>query len=51
VYTVNADGTGYGILLDLHTQGTADLGYIPNQSTIIIPLMQDNKLVAYKLIE
>ena len=51
VYTVNADGTGYGILLDLHTQGTADLGFIPSQSTIIIPLMQDNKLVAYKLVE
>ena len=51
VYTVNADGTGYGILLDLHTQGTADLGFIPSQNTIIIPLMQDNKLVAYKLVE
>jgi sugar lactone lactonase YvrE len=50
-YTVNADGTGYGMLIDLHTQGAADLGYIPRQSTIIIPLMQDNKLVAYKLAE
>src|SRR6476469_813164 len=50
VYTVNADGTGYGTLIDLHTQGAADLGSIPSQSTIIIPLMQDNKLVAYKLI-
>src|SRR5207249_2339866 len=38
VYTVNADGTGYEILLDLHTQGTADLGFIPSQSTVIIPL-------------
>jgi sugar lactone lactonase YvrE len=51
LYIVNADGTGYGTLIDLHTQGTADLGFIPNQSTIIIPLMQDNKLVAYKLAE
>jgi len=51
VYTVNADGTGYGLLIDLHTQGTADLGFIPSQSTIIIPLMQDNKLVAYKVVE
>src|SRR4051794_7775971 len=51
VYTVNADGTGYGTLIDLHTQGAADLGFIPSQSTIIIPLMQDNKLVAYKLVE
>jgi sugar lactone lactonase YvrE len=49
VYTVNADGTGYTTLIDLRTQGAADLGYIPDQSTIIIPLMQENKLVAYKL--
>jgi DNA-binding beta-propeller fold protein YncE len=51
VYTVNADETGYGTLIDLYTQGAADLGFIPSQSTIIIPLMQDNKLVAYKLVE
>ncbi len=49
MYIVNADGTGYGTLIDLHTQGAADLGFMPNQSTIIIPLMQDNKLVAYQL--
>jgi sugar lactone lactonase YvrE len=51
VYTVNADGTGYRTLIDLKTQGAADLGFIPGQSIIIIPLMQDNKLVAYKLVE
>ena len=51
VYIVNANGTGYEILIDLHTKGAADLGFIPSQSTIIIPLMQDNKLVAYKLAE
>ena len=51
VYIVNANGTGYGTLIDLHTQGSADLEFIPSQSTIIIPLMQDNKLVAYKLAE
>ena len=51
VYIVNADGTGYGTLIDLHTKGAADLGFIPSQSTIIIPLMQDNKLVAYSLAE
>src|SRR5919202_1625824 len=51
VYAVNADGTGYVTLIDLHTQGAADLGSIPGQSTIIIPLMQDNKLIAYKLVE
>jgi DNA-binding beta-propeller fold protein YncE len=50
VYAVNADGTGYVTLIDLHTQGAADLGSIPGQSTIIIPLMQDNKLVSYKLV-
>ena len=51
IYEVNADGTGYSTLIDLHTHGAADLGSILGQSTIIIPLMQDNKLVAYKLIE
>jgi len=49
LYIVNADGTGYGTLIDLHTKGAADLGFIPSQSTIVIPLMQDNKLVTYKL--
>lgn len=51
LYIVNADGTGYDTLVDLHTQGTADLEYIPIQSTIIIPLMQNNTLVAYKITE
>ena len=48
---VNADGTGYETLIDLHTQGAADIGFIPGQSTVIIPLMKDNKLAAYKLAE
>jgi DNA-binding beta-propeller fold protein YncE len=51
VYYVNADGTSYQTLIDLHTQGAADLGSMPGQSTIIIPLTQDNKLVAYKVVE
>jgi len=51
VYAVNANGTGYITLIDVHTRGAADLGSIPGQSTIIIPLMQDNKLVAYKIAE
>ena len=50
VYTVNADGTGYGTLIDLRRQGTADLEFIPGQNLIIIPIMQDNKLAAYKLV-
>src|SRR5829696_2360755 len=51
VYTVNADGTGYGTLIDLQRQGTADLEFIPGQNMIIIPIMQDNKIAAYKLVE
>jgi len=51
LYVVNADGTGYGTLIDLQRPGTADLEFIPSQNIIIIPLMQDNKLVAYKLVE
>ena len=51
IYDVNADGTGYVTLIDLHTHGAADLGSILSQNTIIIPLMQDNKLVAYKLVQ
>ena len=42
---------GYVTLADLHIKGAADLGSIPGQSTIIIPLMQDNKLAAYKIVE
>ena len=51
VYTVNADGTGYGSLIDLQRQGTADLEFITDENMIIIPIMQDNKLVDYKLVE
>jgi len=51
VYIVNANGTGFGTLIDLHTQGAADLEFMPSQGTIIIPLMKENKLVAYKLAE
>jgi hypothetical protein len=51
LYTVSADGTEFATLIDLHTKGAADLGSILGQSTIIIPLMQDDKLVAYKLVE
>ena len=34
---MNAGGTGYGTLIDLQTQGAADLEIIPDQSTIMIP--------------
>ena len=29
--------------------GSADHAYIPASKTVLIPLMNDNKLVAYKL--
>jgi len=38
-------------LIDLQRQGTADLEFIPGQNMIVIPIMQDNKLAAYKLVE
>jgi hypothetical protein len=31
------------------TQGTADIGYVPAQHLLLIPMMMDDKLVAYKL--
>jgi hypothetical protein len=46
----NADGSNYATLIDFNTRGTADLGIIPEQNIIIIPLMKDNKLVAFKLV-
>ncbi|MGG6460885.1 MAG: SMP-30/gluconolactonase/LRE family protein, partial [Candidatus Eiseniibacteriota bacterium] len=51
LFVVNADGTGYRVLMDLHTHGAADLGLLPARGTIIIPIMQDNKLIAFKLTE
>jgi DNA-binding beta-propeller fold protein YncE len=51
VYVVNSDGTSYRTLIDLQKQGTADLEYIANERMVIIPMMQDNKLVAYRILE
>jgi sugar lactone lactonase YvrE len=50
LYVVNSNGTGYETL-DLQKQGTADLGIILDQNMIIIPMIQDNKLEAYRIIE
>ena len=47
LYRVDAQGNVVR-LLDLH-QGTADLTYLPSTKTILIPMMLDNALVAYKL--
>jgi sugar lactone lactonase YvrE len=49
LYVVNFNGTGYETL-DLQKQGTADLGTILDENLIIIPMMQDNKLEAYRMI-
>lgn len=51
LYDVNANRSGYSTLRELGTKGTADLGFIPSQGIMIIPVMQDNKLVAYKLVQ
>jgi DNA-binding beta-propeller fold protein YncE len=51
VYAVNSDGTDYRTLIDLQKQGTADLEYIASERVVIIPMMQDSKLVAYGIIE
>jgi hypothetical protein len=48
LYVVNSNGTGYETL-DLQRQGTADLGTILDQNMIIIPMMQDNKLEAFRI--
>ncbi|MBT5375157.1 MAG: hypothetical protein HOL06_10900 [Rhodospirillaceae bacterium] len=44
---VRADGS-FEELLDLN-QGSADLAYIPSQGLIVIPMMNDGKIVAYKV--
>ena len=49
LYVVNSNGTGYETL-DLQNQGAADLGVILNENLIIIPMIQDNKLEAYRII-
>jgi len=47
LYRVDAQGNVVR-LLDLH-RGTADMTYLPSTKTILIPMMMDNALVAYKL--
>ncbi len=48
LFVVNSNGTGYETS-DLLRQGTADLGTILDQNMIIIPMMQDNKLEAFRI--
>lgn len=47
LYRVHASGK-FEQLIDFD-QGSADLAYIPTTKTVIIPLMLENKIVAYKL--
>lgn len=47
IYRVAAEG-GVTKLLQLG-QGTADFTYLPDTKTVIIPMMKDNALFAYKL--
>jgi sugar lactone lactonase YvrE len=47
VHRIADDGTAE-LLLDLD-MGSADLDYIPDQSLLIVPMMLDNKLVAYRI--
>jgi sugar lactone lactonase YvrE len=47
VYRVEVDGSKT-MLLDLD-MGSADLEYIPEQSLLIVPMMLDNRLVAYRI--
>jgi DNA-binding beta-propeller fold protein YncE len=43
------DRTGNAVqLLDLN-QGSADIGYVPETKLLLIPMMMDDKLVAYKV--
>ena len=47
LYRVQADGSAE-LLLELH-QGMADLEWIENKSLLLLPMMNDNKLLAYTL--
>ncbi len=47
LYRIEASG-GAELILDFN-QGSADLAYLPKSKTALIPLMKDNKLVAYRI--
>ena len=47
VYRVAADGSKT-MLVDLN-MGSADIEYIPERSLLIVPMMLDNQLVAYRI--
>ncbi len=47
LYRVDAKGNAE-LLIDLN-QGSADLAYLPDKKVVLIPMMLDNSLVAYRL--
>ena len=47
LYRVDAKGKAQQ-LIDLN-QGSADLTYLPDKKIVLIPMMLDNTLVAYRL--
>ena len=47
LYRIDVSGKA-DLLLDL-SQGTADIGYVPAANLVLIPMMLDDKLVAYRL--
>jgi len=49
IHVVDSNGNGYYQLQDRQTQGTADLELIDAKNIIIVPLMQENKLVAFNV--
>ena len=47
VYRIAPDGS-FGMLVDLDP-GSADLEYVPDRSLVIVPMMLDGRLVAYRM--
>jgi len=47
LYRIDVSGNA-DLLLKLN-QGSADIGYVPEQRLLLIPMMLDNKLIAYRL--
>jgi hypothetical protein len=47
LYAIDSDGTDYKTMIELRKEGTANLELIASERAIIIPMMQDSKLVVY----
>jgi hypothetical protein len=47
LYRIDRSGKAE-LLLDLN-QGSADIGYVPGQHLVLIPMMKDDKLAAYRI--